>query len=156
MNNGIGLRIAALVMGLSLMTACNSGTNHGVELDRSNSIAGPDVNGNGVRDDIDAYIASQGYPAPQLKAVQQHAKALADILLVDTSNQDALRASDLGLRRSVHCLYLRFPDPSQAYTNGKNISKITVNTKARVAVYAKYQVAMNGKVLAYVQGDTCE
>jgi len=125
-------------------------------LDRSASIAGPDANTNGVRDDIDAYIARQGYTAPQLKSVQQTAKALADILLVDIRNQDALRATDLSLQRSIKCLYLRFPNPGQAHATGKNIEKITINTKVRVEAYIKYQVAMDGKVLASPQGDTCE
>lgn len=125
-------------------------------LDRSASIVGPDTNANGVRDDVDAYIAAQGYTAPQLKAAQQSAKAQADIFLVDISNQGTLRSSDLSLQKSIKCLYLRFSDPIQAHTVGKNIEKITVNTKVRVEAYIKYQIAMNGKVLASPQGDTCE
>ena len=115
-----------------------------------------DTDNNGVRDDVDAYIAKQGYTAPQLKAAQQSAKAQADIFLVDISNQGTLRSSDLSLQKSIKCLYLRFSDPIQAHTVGKNIEKITVNTKVRVEAYIKYQIAMNGKVLASPQGDTCE
>lgn len=125
-------------------------------LDRSASIAGPDSNANGIRDDVDAYIASQGYTASQLKPAQQTAKALADILLVDTSSQVALRSSDLNLQKSINCVFSKFPDSSQSATVIKNIEKITANTKARVEAYIKYQIAMNGKVLASPQGDTCE
>ncbi|WP_139313457.1 hypothetical protein [Rhodoferax antarcticus] len=125
-------------------------------LDRSASIAGPDANNNGVCDDVDAYIAGQGYTAPQLKSVQQTAKALADILRVDTSNQNALRASDLSLQKSLNCVFSKFPDSSQSAAVIKNIEKINANTKARVEAYIKYQIAMNGKVLASPQGDTCE
>lgn len=125
-------------------------------LDRSASIAGPDSNTNGVRDDVDAYIARQGYTAPQLKAVQQTAKALADILLVDISNQDSLRTSDLSLQKSINCVFSKFSDSSQSAVVIKNIEKINANTKARAEGYIKYQIAMNGKVLASPQGDTCE
>ena len=125
-------------------------------LDRSASIVGPDTNANGVRDDVDAYIAKQGYTAPQLKSVQQIAKAQADILLVDIGNQDALRSSDLSLQKSINCVFSKFPDTGQSAVVIKNIEKITANTKARVEKYIKYQIAMNGKVLASPQGDTCE
>jgi hypothetical protein len=125
-------------------------------LDRSASISGPDTNANGVRDDIDAYLAAQNYTAPQLKSAQQMAKAMADILHVDTTDQNALRASDLNLQKSINCMYSKFTDPNQAHTTGKNIEKMTANTKARVEAYIKYQVAMNGKVLASPQGESCE
>ena len=127
-------------------------------LDRSAGIAGPDENVNSIRDDVDAYIARQGYTAPQLKSVQQIAKAMADILVANISSQDALKASDLSLQKSIKCVYLRFSDsePIQPHTVAKNIEKLTVNTKVRAEVYMKYQIAMNGKVLASPQGNTCE
>lgn len=119
-------------------------------------IAELDTDNNGVRDDVDAYIAKQGYTAPQLKSVQQIAKAQADILLVDIGNQDALRSSDLILQKSINCVFSKFPDTGQSAVVIKNIEKITANTNARVEKYIKYQIAMNGKVLASPQGDTCE
>ena len=127
-------------------------------LDRSASISGPDANTNGIRDDVDAYSARQGYSAQQLKSVQQTAKAMFNILIVDISNQDALRVSDLSLQKSIKCAYSKFPDSSPPYPHEiiKNIEKLYVNTKPRVEVYMRYQRAMNGKVLASPQGDTCE
>ena len=125
-------------------------------LDRSESISGPDVDANGVRDDIDAYIAKQSYTASQTKSVQQLAKSVGNILRADTTSQDVLRATDLDLQKSIKCMHLRFSDSQQASIVGKNIEKMTANTKQRVEAYIKYQVAMNGKVLASPQGDTCE
>ena len=131
-------------------------SNNSLKLDISGDIAGPDINTNGIRDDIDAYIAKQGYTASQLKSVQQIAKAQADILLVDIGSQDALRLSDLSLQKSINCVFSKFPAAGKSAGAIKNIEKITVNTKLRVEVYTKYQIAMNGKVLASPQGDSCE
>ncbi len=44
------------------------------KLDRSNDLLGPDANSNGVRDDIDAWIAAQPITEVQKKAAQQMAK----------------------------------------------------------------------------------
>jgi hypothetical protein len=125
-------------------------------LDRSSSLNGPDVNTNGVRDDIDTYLGAQSYTGPQLQAVRQTAKALAAILRVDPLDQDALRASDLSLQKSIRCVYSRFPEGDQASIVIKTLEKMTANTKARVEAYIKYQTAMNGKVFASPQGDSCE
>lgn len=125
-------------------------------LDRSASMAGPDANDNGIRDDVDAFINNQGYNAAQLKSAQQTARAIGKILIVNTNNQDELRASDLNLQKSIKCVFSKFSDVNQSAAAIKNIQKITANTKARVEAYIKYQIAMDGKVLASPQGDTCE
>lgn len=125
-------------------------------LDRSASIAGPDANANGIRDDVDAYINNQGYNAAKLKSAQQTARAIANILVVNINNQDELRATDLSLQKSINCVFSNFADANQSAVVIKNIEKITANTKPRVEAYIKYQIAMDGKVLASPQGDTCE
>lgn len=125
-------------------------------LDRSASISGPDVDGNGIRDDIDTYISKQSYTASQTKAVQQFSRALGDIMRADTTSQDALRATDLSAQKSLRCVFSRFPDFQKADIESDNIQKMTANTKLRVETYIKYQIAMSGKVLASPQGDTCE
>jgi hypothetical protein len=44
-------------------------------LDRGAGIAGPDTDGNGIRDDLDGFISAQSYSADQQKAVKQLARA---------------------------------------------------------------------------------
>jgi len=128
------------------------------QFNHDNTISGPDLNNNGIRDDIEVYIAAQAYTPAQRQSMQQAAKAIANILRVNTIDQNELRASDLSLQKSINCAWSRFPVSGAvtASTELKMIQKITVNTKARVEVYAKYQIAMNGKVLASPQGDSCE
>ena len=125
-------------------------------LNRSESIAGPDANENGIRDDVDAFIGKQGYTSPKLKSVQQNARAIANIFHVNINNRDELIASDLNLQKSINCIFSKFSDSTQSAEVIKNIEIITVNTRSRVEAYMKYQIAFNGKVLASPQGDTCE
>lgn len=57
------------------------------KLDRSTSIAGLDVNNNGIRDDIDAWIAALPITGVQKKAAEQSAKVRQAELLVDLTNK---------------------------------------------------------------------
>ena len=52
-------------------------------LDRSDSLLGPDLDNNGIRDDIEAYILTQNFTEPIKKAAQQVAKAFSNILKAD-------------------------------------------------------------------------
>ena len=154
MNNEVGLRIAVLVMGLSLMTACNSGTNHGVELDRSNSIAGPDVNGNGVRDDIDAYIATLPDTAAQKSALKQQSSVLSKAMTVDLTNQIALLDVSRQIGAAAACNHSKY-DPSTASKKSAEMEKLTVNTKQRFDAYTKFSKALSGTTFVLPSGDGC-
>ena len=153
-NNGIELRIAVLVMGLSLMTACNSGANHGVELDRSNSIAGPDINGNGVRDDIDAYIATLPDTAAQKSALKQQSSVLSKAMTVDLTNQTALLDVSRQIGAAAACNHSKY-DPSTASKKSAEMEKLTVNTKQRFDAYVKFSKALSGTTFVLPQGDGC-
>src|SRR5262249_42712175 len=62
-------------------------------LDRSASIAGPDSDNNGVRDDIDLYIGSLTDTPQQKSALRQEARALGQALLAgsETTSPAALQ-----------------------------------------------------------------
>jgi len=62
------------------------------QLDRSSSIPGPDANHNGVRDDIEAWIAALPITDKQKKAALQDARSNQKMLLVDLTDKTALQA----------------------------------------------------------------
>ena len=131
------------------------------KLDRSASIGGPDANGNGVRDDVEAYI-TQKYPqADQRAAVMQHAAAMQSALLVDKTNISAVKAVSVKSSRAVNCVFRKL-DPSGDPTNTKpdaaidDVSALTTNTKARLTAYLSYGRALSGSVLSVPVGNSCE
>jgi hypothetical protein len=127
------------------------------KLDRSTSIAGPDVNNNGIRDDIDAWIAALPISDVQKKAVQQDARVQQATLLVDlTSKSELKRIGDL-IARSVQCMYFSFqPDYQQGFDLASQVEAITANTKERAMQYLAYNRARSGSVTSSVKGNTCD
>ena len=73
-------------------------------LDRSTDVRGPDTNHNGIRDDLDAHIANyaqkQHWNELQLKAVQERARAMQAVLMINPDDKEALL-----LMIKKHCCY---------------------------------------------------
>jgi hypothetical protein len=126
------------------------------QLDRSASILGPDANSNGIRDDVDNYIASLPITAEQKRAVEQLARALQATLLVDTADSNALRQASSAISRAVQCTTFKFPDINQDRSIYTRIEGITFNTKERSAIYIQYNEALSGSVFKDLTGDTCD
>jgi hypothetical protein len=127
------------------------------KLDRSSDIKGPDANNNGIRDDIDAWIAAQPITEVQKKAAQQMARVQQTTLLVDFSDRTALQTvGDRGMAAAV-CLSKIFGlDRSASVELGDKIEAITANTKERAMQYIKYNRARSGSTTSLPTGNTCE
>ncbi|MBK6366137.1 MAG: hypothetical protein IPF65_02455 [Polaromonas sp.] len=127
------------------------------KLDRSTDIKGPDQNLNGVRDDIDAWIASLPVTATQKRAATQAAEGLQNTLLVDVTDKAAMDASGNETIASVKCLRLVFmPNYDDGYKLSAKIEAITMNTKERSYQYIKYNQAASGSVTRLPDGNTCK
>jgi len=126
-------------------------------LDRTDSLAGIDNNNDGIRDDIEAYIAST-YPDPaQQAAVRQLAAVTQEEILVDKGDKAALRKIDIRGMHAVHCLSSRFGDGDEhPAAVGARIEALSANTKARLLAYLAYSAAMDGTTGTLPEGDTCE
>jgi hypothetical protein len=123
-------------------------------LDRSISIAGPDVNGNGVRDDIEYYITRLPLTAVQQRAALQDAKAAQMTLTVDLTDKVALqRVGDAGMA-SMKCLSKNFSDSRSEMSS--RIESMTANTRERAQRYMAYNAARSGSSTSWPRGDTCE
>ncbi|RYF49203.1 MAG: hypothetical protein EOO27_34060 [Comamonadaceae bacterium] len=125
-------------------------------LDRSADIAGPDANGNGVRDDIEAWINSQQLSDAQKKALMQRGRALQKTLLVSLADQAALQVTGEGLMASSKCGGESFPKRTDFYSLGNKIEAMTANTRQRAERYMKYNAARSGSSTTYPEGNTCE
>ena len=127
------------------------------KLDRSSDIKGPDADNNGIRDDIDAWIATQPITDVQKKATQQIAKVQQAKLLVDLSDQTSLQGLGEKTAAAVVCMSDSFaPDRQAGRDLGNQIEAITANTKERAKQYIAYNRARSGSVTELPSGNTCE
>lgn len=126
-------------------------------LDRSDSLAGPDVDGNGVRDDIDAWIARKLPPGQQRVAVTQLARAMQATVLVDVEDGVALRrVTDLG-SHAVSCVHDAWgADTAGASSWVSDIESMTTSTKKRLLAYLAYDRALSGKVISMPTEANCD
>ena len=128
-------------------------------LDRSDTLAGIDADGNGIRDDVDAHILKLS--AVQQPIARQKARAVQAEILVDKTNIQAVREAALKSRKAMTCSNFRFPANDAA--DGKlrrqvieEITSITTNTKPRLLAYLALSKALDGTVSVRLTGDTCE
>lgn len=127
------------------------------KLDRSISIKGPDQDLNGIRDDIDAWIAVLPITETQKKAATQAASGLQNTLLVDTTDKAAMDASGNETMASSNCIADAFmPNYNEGFKLRAKIEAITANTKERTYQYIKYNRAVSGSVTSLPNGNTCK
>lgn len=125
-------------------------------LDRSESLSGPDTNANGIRDDIDQFIAVRPDSAPQKEALSGFARGLQASLSANVTDQEETRRVALQITRSINCVFSRYPSaPTTASTALDEIQAITANTRIRLEAYLAYNRALDGSVAAIPEGDSC-
>jgi hypothetical protein len=126
-------------------------------LDRSASLAGMDSDGDGVRDDVETYIASLPDTPAQKFALRQNSRAIRSAMLMGIANVDSmeLRTTSTTLGNAVHCLWTTY---GQGMANAKlnDIRKVTVNTPERFSAYMQYNNKVSGFATRLPKGDTCE
>ncbi len=140
-------------IGQAILKAESNGTIP--KLNHDDTIAGPDTDNNGIRDDIDAYIATLPYTEVQKKAVKQHAKALSASLTVDTTDKVALLKVADNMSRASWCVYTKLVETYASKIKADN-EKMIVNTKNRFLQYEKFNSALSGGVFASPSGDGCD
>jgi hypothetical protein len=136
------------------------------QLDRSTDIAGPDADRNGIRDDIDAYIAALPVTEPVKKAAQQRARVQQKSLLIDLQDRRALMALADASMASTACMSstvlegvapeLRSKTMRDGHAITFKIEAITANTPERAERYLAYMRALHGTTTTYPEGQVCE
>lgn len=125
-------------------------------LDRSASVLGPDANGNGIRDDIEAWIASRNDRTVEQKAaMRQYAKALQAELAAERTPQGALAAVLVG-SRARNCLRIRSNSFDDYVNQSQLLEDYSINTIERVRASAANDRLLSGQSWELPEGDTCE
>lgn len=124
-------------------------------LDRSGDLGGPDADGNGVRDDLDAWIARQDGTAAWHGALRQLARSFRDAMTTggDPAAAEAAARSNL---RAAACIMARSRSAAEGEQALADLRKMSANTKARVIAYLDYSAALDGAVLSLPTGDGCD
>lgn len=118
------------------------------KLDRIDSLAGPDADVNGVRDDIDVYLNNKYTDPKQKAAALQMAKAMQKSLLVNPKDKAATTAVTNAMDKATDCIFIRFPlgkNPNPHIVNDEVVS-ISTNTKSRLIAYLTYNSTEDGSV----------
>ncbi|MDR2904928.1 MAG: hypothetical protein LBU73_03135 [Helicobacteraceae bacterium] len=139
-----------------------------LELDRSDDLAGPDVNNNGARDDVEDYIIKK-YPSEgQKRALLQFARNAQKEILVDKNDEAAVRVTFENGLKAVSCMREVFPPDigENKSATHKEIDSIILNTRARLkadydfakALFNRKQsfTVINEPTWRATNGDTCE
>ncbi|HEY5514548.1 MAG TPA: hypothetical protein VIK40_12975 [Geomonas sp.] len=123
-------------------------------LNHDSTIAGPDLDNNGVRDDVDAYINALPDNSSQKSALRQTHSAISNAMLADTTNQNALVAATRKIANATACIHAKY-DSTTASNKNSEMEKITVNTKGRFRAYEKFSAAISGTTFVLPEGDGC-
>ncbi|MHB0992657.1 MAG: hypothetical protein ACYC0M_15470 [Burkholderiales bacterium] len=124
------------------------------KLNHDNTVLGPDVNGNGIRDDIDLYIAAQPDTPAQKAALSQMAVALQAAMAIDTTNNNARLGVSTKMMNANACLLSVYNDMVGGQKSD-DIEKITVDTMTRLHAYEKFNTAESGTVDTAPTGSGC-
>lgn len=124
-------------------------------LDRTATVAGSNVNGEGIRQDVADWITKQSYTGDLPKAAAQLAKAYQGVLTVAVTDDAAVRAARLASSDAVECLMQKAPSIEAGYKAVADLRRVTINTDARVKAYLTYVEKVNDTVARAPQGDGC-
>jgi hypothetical protein len=124
-------------------------------LNRDATVAGPDLDNNGVRDDIDTYINALPDSSDQKSALRQISRGISNAMLVDTTNQSALTDATKKIANAAACAHTQYESATASKKNSE-IEKLTVNTKIRFQAYEKFSAAISGTSFVLPQGGGCD
>jgi len=120
-----------------LLVSCSAETAQSSSPNQTESLAGADIDANGVRDDVDRYIdttyADQAN-ADLKKALRQYAKAVQSSLL-DAGSQPLSLAHATERFRALECIMAR--RPRDFHTVFVDIRSQLLNTSSRSEAYLK-------------------
>jgi len=115
-----------------------------VPIDHSSELRGPDSDGNGVRDDIDAVIENYGSAEADRVRLENYARALQSAIeLESTAEDDAVinLANDIDL--TLQCALEWQPDAAPQQI--REIEALSINTRERVRAYFEnFERRING------------
>ena len=116
-------------------------------------MAGQDVNANGIRDDIDGFLAAMNATAKERKAAVSVAQSLQAIQTTHLT-QDAAQALSQASAVVDACLVKAY-GADAAFVLFKRLEAYTANTKARAYQYNDYNALRDGQVGRLLKDPDC-
>ena len=116
------------------------------------TVAGTDSNKNGVRDDVDRYIATRFKDQAKAKAMAQLAAAIQKALVQNDTTQKAQKAAR-GWFRALACVEQTLGEAG--YYESKRLTAEMLNTELRSRAYALHE-ANSGGFYDMPKGDVCD
>lgn len=121
---------------------------------RGGTVSGVDSVGNGVRDDIDAYISSLPDTPAQKNVLQQSAIAIGNALKVDVTSQDAILEVSAQMSAASWCRHNQYSSVT-ASRKSAEIERLMINTRPRLLAYEKFNAALSGTASISPQENGC-
>ena len=148
------------LLSIALLTACNGGGSDSIdrlveeglmpELDQSEGAIANDLNDNGVRDEIEDYIANKPNTTESQKTVLlKNATTIQKTLTVQSQggfSQDEQAALDKELIENILCLQQTYGDHHVAAQALSELESMTANTQERKTLYNDFNASQNGTV----------
>jgi len=116
------------------------------ELDRSDSLTGPDTDNNGIRDDIDRYLLTVEASEAEKLALVQVARALQAVQASDLSSENKLRELDDVTLKASACVMDTYERAVDADRESRKLQGYTANTRNRTRHYIKYNQLRDGTI----------
>lgn len=154
-----------LVLVMVMLTGCpfdgepDARTTPMPALDRSTDLAGPDIDQDGVRDDIAAWIMLAYSEPAQRRAAMQSARAMQRVFTVDLANRDAVKEVNRGIVEADSCIFAVFDPEDQTTPAGKasqDLESIATNTRSRLKHYLAFNKVLDGSTWTTPNKNTCE
>ena len=126
-------------------------------LNRDVGLLPSDTNSNGVRDDIDTFIAATAHSAAGKQALIQMARSIQATLTVNVADEASVSSAGLALTRSSACVFSRASGASDPLIkDALRLQSVTTNTRERLTAYMRFNKASDGSVSTIPTEDTCE
>ena len=114
--------------------------------DQSDTLAGFDLNQDGVRDDIERLIDMQPVTDKQKELLTEKAKWLQEVMALDLSDQQSVNRQGEKSSLNAVCLMHGFEDTSDAAKYSRLITSQTMSTFERIQKYEAYNASRDGSV----------
>lgn len=142
------LAVALLLIGACSLTGCKGGNLTSTSMptaDGKDTLAGIDADNDGVRDDVEQYIAeSHPNSAKERAALTQYAKVMQAALIDANDKQKSIQHAEEA-SKAQECVYYTIALFDAAEQSRKGLKATILNTDARNRAYFAYNDQLGGQ-----------
>lgn len=106
-------------------------------------VAGIDTDGNGVRDDVDKYVASLPDTKAQQQALLQMSMSLQKEMTMSLKDKEALKTAHDAWGSALSCIYYSYHNHKISEKKIEEIEDLTINTSERAGARKRFIDAIN-------------